>query len=251
MKGAILSIDPRAQLVDISHGIRPGNVREGAFVLYCSIPFFPPAIHVAVVDPGVGTDRRGIVISCRNGTFVGPDNGLMIPAARRVGMETVREIANPKMWRPDISGTFHGRDVFGPVAAHLSSGVDVGNVGPVIEDWADLDFGWYTASEDVFKGEIIFVDHFGNLITNIPGSVFSHRATIGQKADVRIRNKLVRIEFLKSYGFGREGQPLLAISSSGFVELAVGMGNAQERFKAREGASISIRLLRARKHISR
>jgi len=130
MKGAILTVDPEATIVDIDHSIRPHDIRHGAYVLYAAVPYYPFAAHVGVVDPGVGTKRRAIVCVCEGAFLVGPDNGLLIPAARRLGLKEVREITNRKLGRPELSDTFHGRDLFAPVAAHLMSGTKVKEWGP-------------------------------------------------------------------------------------------------------------------------
>src|SRR5256712_7799641 len=122
MKGAILTVDPEATIVDIDHSIRPHDIRHGAYVLYAAVPYYPFAAHVGVVDPGVGTKRRAIVCVCEGAFLVGPDNGLLTPAARRLGLKEVREVTNRKLRRPELSDTFHGRDLFAPVAAHLMSG---------------------------------------------------------------------------------------------------------------------------------
>ena len=132
MKGSILSVDPEATIVDIDHNIRPHDVRHGAYVLYSAVPYYPFAAHVGVVDPGVGTKRRAILCVAEGAFLIGPDNGLLIPAARRLGIKEVREITNRKLGRPELSDTFHGRDLFGPAAAHLLSGAKVKDVGPTI-----------------------------------------------------------------------------------------------------------------------
>jgi len=247
MRGVILNINPEAKIIDVSHNIRRGNIREGAFVLYSAVPHFPPAIHIAVVDPTVGTARRALMIECDKAILIGPDNGILIPAAKKLGMKIVREITSKELCLPNISGTFHGRDVFASVAAHLSRDMNLEKVGEMIHDWVDLDFGGYTESPNTFEGRIIYVDNFGNLITSVPGDVIQRLASWGHKADVRIENKLVRVEFVRSYGHVESGEPLLTVSSSSFIEIAIRDGHASEKFGAEEGSPVSIRLLRPRK----
>jgi len=251
VKGVILSINKDAKVVDVSHSISPRNIREGAFVLYSALPYFPPAIHVAVVDPGVGSERRGIVAACDEAILVGPDNGLLIPAAKRLGLKQVREIANKDLCRSEISQTFQGRDIFGPVAAHLSAGTSLAEVGPQIGDWVDLTFGKWRESQDEIEGEVIYADRFGNLITNIPGDVVLTRGRFGESLNTRIGDKRLIAKFVGSYGFGREGRPLLTISSSGFLEISVRDGSAMEEFGAAAETPVSIRLARPSKGISK
>ena len=175
MKAVILRINPAVQIIDITHSIRQAGIREGAFALYSLVRYFPQrTVHVGVVDPGVGTSRRALAIKAgragKEQFFVGPDNGLLIPAARRLGEMEVYEITNPElMLKSGISATFHGRDIFAPAGAHLSKGTPIEAVGPRISDFVNLDFGNFGIDGPFLVGEVIFADSFGNVITNIPG----------------------------------------------------------------------------------
>src|SRR5205823_2199022 len=187
MKGAILTVDPDLTVVDVDHEVRPHDVRHGAYILYSAVPYYPFAAHVGVVDPGVGTKRRAILCVCEGALLVGPDNGLLIPAAKRLGLKEVRNITNRKLGRPDLSDTFHGRDLFGPVAAHLLSGTKVKDVGPVLRDFVDLDFGVPKKRKGGFEGVVITYDRFGNVVTNIPRSEAEKAWSFDDRLAIAIR----------------------------------------------------------------
>src|ERR1051325_7049881 len=141
MKGVILSIDAGARIVDLTHGVEPQDIRGAALALNFACPFFPPGtIHVAVVDPGVGSGRRPILIECDDAFFIGPDNGVLSLAAERKKVTRVVELANQRYYLQPISSTFHGRDIFAPAAAHLASGVAIGDFGPALERWTRLEW---------------------------------------------------------------------------------------------------------------
>jgi len=190
MKGVALSITD-ARIIDITHDISPQNIREGAYVLMSAIKHFPiGTVHVAVVDPGVGTIRRGIVITTKTQILVGPDNGLLIPAARYLGNFTVYEITNPNLMSKTISNTFHGRDVFTPIAANILNGIMFDQIGPITNHFVDLDFGKYEIREKTATGNIIYIDSFGNIITNIEGASFRQVLNYDKKIFVRIHDDI-------------------------------------------------------------
>ncbi len=228
MKGVILSVNPDVKIVDISHGVPPQHVRCGAFLLYVAVPFFPRgSVHVAVVDPGVGTSRRPLVVSAGGSFLVGPDNGVLIPAARRLGRFSVYEIALDG----SVSDTFHGRDVFAPVAARLARG-DVSSLGQEVSDFVDMDFGEVMEKEDRIRGEIVFVDAFGNLVTNIPGGLVAGKKSISVFG--------MRVPFLRTYGLARQGEVLALVGSHGFLEIAVNGGSAARLLGCGEGDRVEI-----------
>ena len=240
MKGVAVSMTD-ARIVDITHDISPHNIREGAFVLQTSVPYFPVGtVHVAVVDPGVGTTRRGIAVTTRTQILVGPDNGLLIPAARRLGDFTVYEIANPNLMLNAISNTFHGRDVFTPVAAHILNGVTFEQIGPLITDPVDLSFGKFEITDKTLTGKIIYVDSFGNIITNIDG--FRLRQVVGydKKIILLLGRKRLEIIFIRSYNFVKKGELLATIGSSNLFEIALNQGNASKKLKLKPDDEIKI-----------
>ncbi len=226
MKGVLLSMDEDLTIVDLTHEVAPGNVAEGAFALYAAAPHFPFAVHVGVVDPGVGTARRGLAVVCEGAIFVGPDNGLLMPAARRMGVKDVRELTNPAYWRHPVHPTFHGRDVFAPVAAHLTMGAKVADLGGPVRDPVDLDFGTPDAAKDGLRADVVYVDRFGNVVTNVPGTTAEERWPIGATIRVEAHRHEFHAPFLRTYGVAGKGSLLLTVGSHGFLEVAANGGSA-------------------------
>jgi S-adenosylmethionine hydrolase len=195
---------------------------------------------VAVVDPGVGTERRSIAVMAesvdsRIHYFIGPDNGLLIPAARNIGEFEVHEITNTNLFLSSVSSTFHGRDVFAPVGAYISRGLKIGDVGRQIFDFVNLDFGEGKKKDGALHGNIIFIDSFGNIVTNIPSKVVEFKP--GDVLEIQKK----RLSFQKSYGFCKAGEPLALIGSHGYLEIAVNRGNAGAYFNKKQGDEIILR----------
>ncbi len=233
MKGKILSINPDAKIVDISHDVEPQNVRQGAFLLYSVAPHFKDAIHVGVVDPGVGTERKAIIIKCEgNNYFIGPDNGLFMPAARRLGIKGVYEI---KM-KGNESPVFHGRDVFAPTAAKISKGRRINSLARRMkEEPVDLDFERPVIMENAIKGKILFIDRFGNIITNVEG-----KDVKGKEFAVKIGMVERDVKLYPAYGYGERNEIMAVISSTGFLEISRREGNAAKYFSAKQDMPIEI-----------
>jgi len=232
MKGVALGLTD-AYLVDITHEISPHNIREGAYVLLCSAPYFPSgSVHVAVVDPSVGTNRRNIFITTRSQVLVGPDNGLLIPAARFLGDFTVYEIVNSEYTLKSVSNTFHGRDVYTPVAAHIVNGVSFDVIGKRVSDYVDLDFGSGVVSDRCAVGRVMYIDRFGNIITNIPGFVFSKYVSYDSLVMVCFKSSSRSMRFVRSYGFVETGEFLVTIGSGNYVEVSMNQGNAAQFLSA-------------------
>jgi S-adenosyl-L-methionine hydrolase (adenosine-forming) len=243
MKGVALSLCD-AKIVDINHGIAPHNIMEGAYVLKTAVPYFPSGtVHVAVVDPGVGTFRKGIVIATQSQILVGPDNGLLIPTAKALGDFTVYEIANPDLMVKIISNTFHGRDIFASVAAHIINGVMFDKIGPIINDFVQLDFEKSLVKDNVVYGKIIYIDNFGNIVTNIDSAWIKQHVTYGKKIKVYINKKKVELVFVKSYDFVKKDQILATIGSSNYFEISINQGNACKKFNAKPNDEIKIILV--------
>ncbi len=238
LKAVILGIEPGAQIVDITHSIAHADIRGGAFAMYTVVDYFPEGtVHVAVVDPGVGTERNSIIISSGGQFFVGPDNGLMIPAALKLGDIQVYKITNTELLG-DVSSTFHGRDIFARVGAYLLGDMTPDDVGEKIEDYVHLDFGNVDAKNNLVSGEVIYVDDFGNIITNIPGKVVLDRVSFGEKLNV----SGTKLLFMQTYGLMEEGQLLALIGSHGFFEIAVNLGSAASELGIKNGDRIDILL---------
>jgi hypothetical protein len=240
MKGVALSISD-ATLVDITHDITPHNVREGAFVLRTAAPRFPiGTVHVAVVDPGVGTERRGLLITTKEQVLIGPDNGLLMPAAHFLGDFIVYEISNENYMLTPVSSTFHGRDIFTPVAAHVTNDVPFEEIGTRIDDFIDLDFGESEVKDDAVAGKVIYIDRFGNIITNISSDTLSNVLTFDKKIMLSIGEKHLEIPFVRSYGYVKKREILATIGSSGFLEISVNQGNAAKKLSAKEDKTVEI-----------
>ena len=246
MKGVILGINPEASIVDISHHVSPQNVLEGAFVLGTSVKYFPQGtIHVAVVDPGVGSSRNALVLSGPQGNFVGPDNGIfsMALGPNSEGMAsslrsvpegwTARRITNPKYMLDQVSATFHGRDVFSPVAAHLSLGIRPDELGPEVSELVSVPFPAPVKQVGGLLGQVIYVDRFGNLVTNI-----SENDLTGQP-DARVEICGRVIDRLSRY-YAEGGRLAALIGSAGYLEVAVKNGNAAEELKTGVGTPVAV-----------
>lgn len=228
MKGVILSVNPEARIIDISHHVTPGSVSQAAQMLQEAYPYFPNrTIHVAVVDPGVGTARRAIVLLARSHLFVGPDNGIFSPIMETCQDAEVIHLSRTRYFLQHVSDTFHGRDVFAPVAGHLSQGVDPLDMGPVIYDPIHLKFPAPYTKEGSLYGRIVRVDHFGNLITNIRRTDMEDFSKGGS---LIVRTGGLRIEGIrKTYAQTAAGEILALFGSSGYLEIAVNRGRAAGR----------------------
>ncbi|MCS7105345.1 MAG: S-adenosyl-l-methionine hydroxide adenosyltransferase family protein [Thermofilaceae archaeon] len=246
MKGVILSIAPETIIVDISHGVPKQDILAAAYVLKSSYRYFPPGtIHVAVVDPGVGTNRRSIVLKTRNYVFVGPDNGVLALSAFEDGIEEARLIENRNLFRPDVSYTFHGRDIYAPVAAHIARGVPLSAVGPILEEEIHTPvFMEPQVRHGFMECKVFYVDDFGNVVLNatkrhLEAAGFKY----GMSCSVTLKNQqTLAVRLLQSYGYSSEGEPLLLINSEGYLELAVNKGDAAKRFELAPNDSITVRL---------
>lgn len=239
MKGVLLGLAPGAVLVDVSHSISPQNVLEGAFVLAGIVDAFPAGtVHLAVVDPGVGTTRRLIAVKAARQWFVLPDNGLITGVLQNHEPEGVWEIKNPKHARSEVSATFHGRDIMAPAAASLLRGVDPGELGPRTENFARLRNFEPTPADDGFIGEVIFKDPFGNLITNLKAGHLAGRPADAWVAEIGGR----RIEGIaRTYNEQPSGALIVLIGSGGWVEAAVVNGDAGRHLSAGPGATFWLR----------
>jgi hypothetical protein len=242
MKAAILGICPNAAIVDITHEIEKFSTRMGAYVLASAVPYFPKGtIHVAVVDPGVGTRRRPILIQTQQGFFIGPDNGLLILAAEHQGINRIHEITNPRLMLPRVSSTFHGRDVFAPAAAHLANGVHPTEFGPEISDAVRPEFTKVTLRKGVLVGEVLHVDNFGNIITNI-GEKEIARIRMKDVVHVELPNQKLKLKLCKAYGEAKPQEPLALIGSHNYLEIAINQGNAAAKFEIKPEDKIKLSL---------
>jgi hypothetical protein len=243
MKAVILSICGNARIVDISHEVSKFDVLMGAFVLASATPYFPKGtLHVAVVDPGVGTQRRPIVVETNHSLFVGPDNGLLMLAAKGEEVKHVYTIKNVRFMLEEVSKTFHGRDVFAPVAAHLAKGHAPSEVGPKINSYLVPEFAKSVVKAGGINGEVLHIDDFGNVITNISEE---HVSEIGVKEgdnlSIRLNDKSVRLKYCSTYGKVKANKLLILIGGHGFLEVSMNQGSAAKKLKAKKGTRIRIR----------
>jgi S-adenosylmethionine hydrolase len=240
MKGVIWGICPEAQIADITHAVSPQDVLEGAFVMRRACPFFPPGtVHIGVVDPGVGTERRPLAIRLGAWFFVGPDNGLFTSLlewgeAQNWPVEVVHT-TNEKYWLPGISRTFHGRDIFAPVGAHLARGVQLSELGPALTDPIRIHLPKPEKTRRGWLAHVIAVDHFGNLATDLPASAIRDRAAVRLNLGGHTIRGLV-----DSYGRQAPGELVALEDSSGRLEIAVVNGSAARVTAAGVGDDVEV-----------
>ena len=244
MKGVIAGIAPEALVIDLSHQVAPQNVREATFSLFVSYRYFPSGtVFCCVVDPGVGSARRAVALKIRAGsagpyTLVGPDNGIFTGALFDTEILKAVSIENPKYQLSEVSHTFHGRDIFAPVAAHLAAGVALEELGPKLEPHTLHRLDW-TAPREKERGwevDTLHADHFGNLITNLPAHYLKPDVDKWQVKVDRFDIGPVR----RTFADVRVGHPLAYVGSSGFLELAIRDGNAREQLSLKEGSVITV-----------
>lgn len=241
MKGVIWSICPRVQIADISHDVPPGQIAAGAFVLASACQYFPRGtIHVAVIDPGVGSRRAALVAQTRAGFFIGPDNGVLSIALEREPPIQVRHLRNSKYFRHPLSATFHGRDIFAPVAAYLAGGASLRSFGPAVSEYHRIIRPEPKAGEAVIQGEICYLDQFGNAITNIPGSWL--KLPIGK---YRLQVKRRHLPMADHYQDVAAGRPVGLVGSHACIEIAVNGGSAAKLLGLRLGTRVKLAVIPA------
>jgi len=241
MKGVVLSINPKARLIDISHQVRPGYIFQAARLIKEAYLFFPKGtVHVAVVDPGVGGDRRPILVKTKGHFFVGPDNGLFWSVIEDNEVAEVIHLTEKAYFLTDVGHTFHGRDIFAPVASYLSRGTDPHKMGRVVNDPVPLDFPMPRETGGILAGEVVRMDHFGNLITNIHGDVLVGFLR-GAPSLIRVGSLVVE-GVRKTYAEAEEGEALALIGSSQYLEIAVNLGRACDRAGVSSGDVIRMKV---------
>ena len=242
MKGVILSIAPRATIVDITHEIAPQDLNEGAFIIAQAWRYFPKkTIHVVVVDPGVGSSRRPILCETSGHFFIAPDNGVLSMVYDDAKLK-VRVISNPRVMREEISRTFHGRDVFAPAAAHLARGVAPAKFGKAIHDFIRIDaLKPSRISADTWRGTVLKVDHFGNLITNFSIDHFAGVKT--RPFEVRIAGERIR-RLALTYAETEIGERFAIVGSAGYIEIAANQASASRLLGCGAGAEVALEIFR-------
>ncbi|HUP00514.1 MAG TPA: SAM-dependent chlorinase/fluorinase [Gemmatimonadota bacterium] len=247
MKGVIADVAPHARIVDLTHDVAPGDVRAAAFALYRSVPFYPPdTVHCVVVDPGVGTPRRAIAARAEGRQYlVGPDSGaftLLCPPFTDAELEAV-ELTDTRWWRAghDLSATFHGRDLFAPVAAHIARLIESGHVdleafGPRAGKLRRFEVPVPVEERDAYRGEVVHVDHFGNAVTNLP-----ERWVVHADAPVVAEAGGKAMPVVRTYGDVRVGELCALIGSAGWLEVACRDGSAADRLGLAPGIPVVLR----------
>ena len=246
--GVIKRIAPETQIIDVTHGVPAQQILQGALVLASTLPYVPVGVHLAVVDPGVGGSRRALALRDEEGRFfIGPDNGLLVPAAERAGIAAAHELANPEYALETISRTFHGRDLFAPAAAHLSRGVAIEALGPPIDSDAlvRLDLPEPELGPDKIAATVLYVDSFGNIALNITRE---HAAEVGilpgTQVELELGGERVYAVAARTFADARAGDIMLYEDSYRNMSVAISGGNAGEMLHARAGQSLRINVER-------
>lgn len=248
MKAIILEINEDAIILDLRHDVPDFNLVEGAWTME-SVQFLPVGAHVCVVDPGVGTKRRGIIIKTKRGDYlIGPDSGVLIPAAERIlgGIEKAVEIKNEKYMRKPVSPVFHGRDIFVPAAAWLSKGIRIEKFGQAInpKSLVQAPYDEARVSKGLVSGKVIHINHFGSLSINVRQKDFA-KSGIKYRNDIIIetKNKKIKTKMLKTFGEVRKGEVVVFPDDYGRIEIAINMGNFAKKFGTKLGDKLRIRKL--------
>ncbi len=237
VRGLIRSMAPESEVIDVTHGIPAGDRHAAAFMLLSAVPFFPRgSIHLCVVDPGVGTERRIVAVRASGQTFVAPDNGVLAPVVEALGgAADVRYLTNERLQRPRRSATFHGRDVMAPVVAHLVRGIDFAQVGEAADGIVDLPGFAPEIGDGSVTGRVLHVDRFGNLVTNLlPGELAGPPGSW----DLRVGDEPIE-RWGTTFGDVASGQSVVVTGSVGFLEVAVRDGNAADVLSARAGTRVT------------
>jgi hypothetical protein len=244
--GVIKQIAPEAQVIDITHGIPPQAILQGALVLANTIAYMPVGVHLAVVDPGVGGPRRPLALRDRAGRlYVGPDNGLLVPAAERAGIDAAYELANPAYALETVSRTFHGRDLFAPAAAHLTRGTDPAELGPPLDPDAlvRLDLPEPRLGESRIDATALYVDSFGNIALNLTRDHADRAGVVpGTQVELELAGERYYAVAARTFADARPGDIILYEDSYRNMSLAINRGNAAQLLHAAPGQAVRIRI---------
>ncbi len=242
--GVAATIAPSVRIIDITHLVPPGDVRRGAAVLAQTIPYLPRAVHVAVVDPGVGTARRGVAVAAGESILVGPDNGLLSWAVMRAGGATsAHQLTNGELWLHPLSQTFHGRDIFMPVAAHLAAGTELSAVGSQIDvsDLVTLPAPTSRVRDGEAEGEVMSVDRFGNVQLSITASDADRLGIgFGSSMVVRCGRRQLTVPYLETFAAVAPGEIVAFTDSAGLISIAVNAGDAAQQLGLPPGAHVRL-----------
>jgi S-adenosyl-L-methionine hydrolase (adenosine-forming) len=242
--GVMARVAPEARVLDVSHGVAAQDVRHGALVLAQAVPYLPRAVHLAVVDPGVGTGRGMVAVEAGGQALVGPDNGLLVWAAEALGgVDRVHALQEPAYRLEPVSRTFHGRDVFAPAAAHLATGLDPARLGPEVDPGSlvRLERAVARVDGDRVAGSVVAVDHFGNLALDLRrGDLERAGLAAGDLVEVRVGGRAHRVPVAETFASVAAGELVLHEDSFGSLAVAVNQGRAADRLGARPGDQVEI-----------
>jgi S-adenosylmethionine hydrolase len=241
MKGAILTINPDARIIDINHELRNFDLWQASYFLAKAARYYPAGTIFVVVDPGVGGSRKPIALKTNDDKiFVGPDNGVFSHVMDSEGVAAVYELDNPKYYRsPDVSNTFHGRDIFGPVAAYLASGVDLGKIGSSTKQVTKLKIDPASRIARKITGAVVYIDHYGNVITNIKPENFDQDVS-GRLVKITLGGKTISVPVVKSYAEGPADRLFVLFNSDGELELSLNQKSAADFLKTKNGVPLTI-----------
>jgi S-adenosylmethionine hydrolase len=246
-RGVIWSILPEATINDLTHGTRDFGIRDGAFLLWSSLPYQPMGVHLAVVDPGVGTERRAVAVEVARGDrLVGPDNGLLMPAADRLGgIVAAHELQNRALWRdPDASSTFHGRDIFAPVAAHLARGAELADAGDQLDD-AELEtveLPEPRVEDGTLVGHALVVDRFGNAALNVDhDDMAGTQITLGSTVEIQVAGERYLATYAQTFADVRPGELIVYEDAYRTLAVAINRGDAAATLALRPDAEVRLR----------
>ena len=238
VKGVILKINPEVTIVDITHHVTPFDLLDGALAIGAAYAYFPPkTIHVVIVDPGVGTERRPLLVSGQNQYFIAPDNGVLSLVYEREQNVVVRHASAEHYFLQPLSKTFHGRDVFAPVAAWLSKGWQTASMGEEIQDYKKMALPLPKPGADGVKGVVLKIDSFGNLVTNFRVEDLSSDAQNGGGLKMQVGTHAVN-RLVDTFALGKAGEPVAYFGSSGYLEIAINKGNASRTLSVGRGAPV-------------
>lgn len=243
MEAVIRKVNPEARIIYISGNVKNFNIYAGAYLLYTSFKYFPKnTIFLVVIDPGVGTNRRPLIIKTLNYIFVGPDNGVLFQAAEKDGIEKIIEINNPKLYLSNIiSNTFHGRDIFSITAAFLSLGVDITIFGKELRiDEINKINLTYKVEDKRICGKVAYIDHFGNIATSIPIEAVIGKIEYNRLIKITVNNSNYMCRFVKTFGYGNENELLIYQNGYFLLEIGINKGNAKDKIDVKEGDEICL-----------
>jgi hypothetical protein len=242
VKGVILRLYPEAVIVDITHDIEKYDIEEGAYNLARAVRYFPEdTIHVGVVDPGVGGPRKPLIIEARGAYFVGPDNGLLAPAAERLGIKSIYEITRMDLLPPRVSDVFHGRDIFAPAAALLAQGLKPSDLGVEVSEYQRLTLYTLRIEAGRIDAKVIHVDGFGNLVTNVTyESLENAGVKLGSTLQVQVGDKTYEMPLVRNFSAVPVGDLLLLVAGGGYLEISVNQGDASARLGVGKGTEVTL-----------